>query len=249
MTIKNLEQEAQKIEGESTTHVPPITFRRATEEQNNGRMDEGYITEDVLEERREATVPISELRKVRFEAAKYRKELQSLKARLEDELKKTELTKAEEIDKLRTTAEKAEAEANSLKGRVSRTSKESAIINAASVMGFFNPKDAASLIETGEIEVDEKGNIDEEKVLELVKTLGESKPYLRREQNKTFYGPTNPAPQQGNWPKPKFTNANQIDQLKQQSRELTKQGRIVDATKLFNLAWEMEHGLKRKSDG
>jgi hypothetical protein len=249
MTIKNLEQEAQRIEGESSSHVPPITSRRVTEEQSNGRTDEGYNTDDVSEEHREATVPISELRKVRFEAAKYRKELQSLKAKIDEELRKSEFTKAEEIDKLRITAEKAEAEANSLKGRVSRTAKESAIINAASMMGFFNPKDAASLIENSEIEVDEKGYIDEEKVLELVKTLGESKPYLRKEQSKAYYGPTNPAPQQGNWPKPKLTNANQIEQLKQQSRELTKQGRIVDATKLFNRAWEMEHGLKRKSEG
>jgi ElaB/YqjD/DUF883 family membrane-anchored ribosome-binding protein len=241
MTIKGLEQEAQRIEGESST----MSAGKGMDSYST----EGYITDDMPEEHREATVPISELRKVRFEAAKYRKELQSLKAKLDEELKRTELTKSEEMEKLRTTAEKAEAEAKSLKGRVSRTTKESAIINAASVIGFYNPKDAASLIETGEIEVDENGNIDEEKVLELVKTLGESKPYLRKEQSKAYYGPTNPAPQQGNWPKPKLTNANQIEQLKLQSRELTKQGRIVEATKLFNLAWEMEHGLKRKNDG
>jgi len=230
MAIEELGQEAQKI-GVEPLSVP---LSRGTE-----------VTEEIIEEPKGTMVPISELRKVRFEAAKYRKELQSLKAKIDEELRKSEFTRDEEIDKLRTTAEKAEAEANSLKGRVSRTAKESAIINAASVMGFFNPKDASSLIETSEIEFDENGDIDEEKVLELVKTLGESKPYLRKDQSKAYYGPTNPAPQQGNWPKPKLTNANQIDQLKQQSRELTKQGRIVDATKLFNRAWEIEHGLKR----
>lgn len=96
---------------------------------SDGRMD------NMSEEHREATVPISELRKIRFEAAKYRKELQSLTARLDEELRKSELT-----------------------------------------------------------------------------------------------------------------NTNQIEQLRQQSRELTLQGEIVDATKLFNLAWEMEYGTKPITD-
>jgi len=241
MAIKGLEQDAQKNGEESST--------MSTSVGTDSYSTEGYINEDMPEDHREVTVPISELRKVRYEAAKYRKELQSLRVKLEEEKRNNELSRAEEIEKLKITAAKAEAEANSLKGHVSRTTKESAIINAASAMGFYNPKDAASLIDTGELEFDEKGNIDEEKVLELVKTLGESKPYLRKDQSKAYYGPTNPAPQHGNWPKPRLTNANQIEQLKLQSRELTKHGRIVEATKLFNMAWEMEHGLKKKSDG
>jgi hypothetical protein len=39
-----------------------------------------------MSEEKEPVIPISELRKVRFEAAKYRKELQSLKAKLDKEL-------------------------------------------------------------------------------------------------------------------------------------------------------------------
>jgi len=241
MTIRGLEQEAQKT-GEESPNMP---VSGGVEPYST----EGYVNEDIMEENREATIPISELRKVRYEAAKYRKELQSLKAKLEEERRNAELSRMEEIDKLKMIAAKAETEANLQKIQASRASKESAVINAASVLGFFNPKDAVSLVEISQIDADDKGNIDEEKVFELVKTLSESKPYLRRDQSKAYYGPTNPAPQQGNWPKPKLTNANQIEQLKQQSRELTRQGRIVDATKLFNLAWEMEHGLKRKSDG
>ena len=237
---KELEQDAQVIEDESSTKdtddlVPP----------SNGRTDlvlPGAKNEDS----KEKMVTFSEYKKVRSEAATYRKELQALKAKRDEELRDTELTKADEIDKLRLAAEKSSAEADSLKGRVSQTAKELAIINAASVLDFFNPKDASSLIDTGEIEVDANGDINEAKVLELVTALGELKPYLRKDQSKAYYGPTNPAPQQGNWPKVKLTTANQIDQLKQQSRELTKQGRIVDATKLFNQAWEMEHGIKRK---
>jgi len=240
MAIKNFEQEAHRIEDESST-MSEDNGAEAYSTDNNAKTDN-------LEDR-EVTVPISELRKVRSEAAKYRKELQSLKAKMEEEKKNLELSKIEETEKLRSMAVKAEAEANALRNHVGRITKESAIINAASALGFYNPKDAISLIEMDQIEVDDKGNIDEEKVFEIVKSLGESKPYLRKELSKAFYGPTNPAPRQGNWPKPRLTNANQIEQFKQQSRELTRQGRIVEATKLFNMAWEMEHGLKSKSEG
>ena len=75
MTVRGLEQEAQKIGEESSTTSA------------NGGVEpystEGYTNEGIIEENREATIPISELRKVRYEAAKYRKELQSLKAKLE----------------------------------------------------------------------------------------------------------------------------------------------------------------------
>lgn len=240
MAVKNFEQEAHRIEDESST-MSEDNGAEAYSTDNNAKTDN-------LEDR-EVTVPISELRKVRSEAAKYRKELQSLKAKMEEEKKNLELSKIEETEKLRSMAVKAEAEANALRNHVGRITKESAIINAASALGFYNPKDAISLIEMDQIEIDDKGNIDEEKVFEIVKSLGESKPYLRKELSKAFYGPTNPAPRQGNWPKPRLTNANQIEQFKQQSRELTRQGRIVEATKLFNMAWEMEHGLKSKSEG
>ena len=88
-------------------------------------------------------------------------------------------------------------------------------------------------------------NLDSRRAFELVKNLGESKPYLKRDRSKTYYGPTNPAPQQGNWPKPKSANSTQIEQLKNQARDLTRQGRTMEATKLFNRAWEAEHEIKR----
>ncbi len=239
MTAKNLEQEAHRIEEESSTIL-----------EDDGA--EAYSTDISVKgdnfEDKEIMVPISELRKVRSEAARYRKELQALKAKIEEEKRNLELSKMEETEKLRSMALKAEAEANALRNQVGQVAKESAIINVASSLGFYNPKDAISLIDMDQIETDEKGNINEEKVFELVKTLVESKPYLRKELSKAFYGPTNPAPRQGNWPKPKLTNANQIEHFKQQSRELTKQGRIVEAAKLFNMAWEMEYGLKNKSE-
>lgn len=43
--------------------------------------------------------------------------------------------------------------------------------------------------------------------------------------------------------------ANQIEQLKQQSRELTRQGRIIEATRLFNKAWDMEYESRKSKRG
>lgn len=203
------------------------------------------VIDDITEDEKETLVPISELRKVRSEAAKYRKELQALKGRIEEDKKKIELSGQEEIDILRSAASKAETELGSLKGKIIRTAKESAIVNAASVLGFCSPKDAVSLIEFSQIDIDEEGNIDEEKAFELVRELGESKPYLRKGQSKLNFGPTNPASRMGNYPKPKSGNSSQIEQMKHQARDLTKQGRILEATKLFNRAWEEEHGVKR----
>jgi hypothetical protein len=242
MTNKSLEQEAQRTgEDNLTVNVVPPT---------NGRVNgvEPFfteITEEILEDQKDTMVPISELRKVRYEAAKYRKELQSLRTIIEEEKKNIELAQLEETENLRAIAAKAEAELGSLRGQANRSAKGSAIVNAASIQGFCNPKDAVSLIEFSQIDIDENGNVDEEKAFELVKNLGESKPYLKKDRSKTYYGPTNPAPQQGNWPKPKSANSTQIEQLKNQARDLTRQGRTMEATKLFNRAWEAEHEIKR----
>ncbi|HGJ67142.1 TPA: hypothetical protein ENS27_17410 [bacterium] len=225
MTNKNIEQEAQL--------------------SNKEELFSNDITEDMLEEDKEMLVPISELRKVRSEAAKYRKELQSIKTKIDEEKRTLEASNKEEIEKLRSIASKTETELHSLRGKISRSAKESAIVNAASILGYCNPKDAISLIEFSQIDIDEDGNVDEDKVFELVKELGESKPYLRKGQIRTYYGPTNPAPKQGNLPKPKTNNSNQIEQLKYQARDLTRQGKILEATRIFNRAWEAENGIKK----
>jgi len=225
-----------------------MTNRNSGQEAQLSNKEELFstdITDDVPEEDKEMLVPISELRKVRSEAAKYRKELQAIKAKVEEEKRNLELSNTEEIEKLRSVASKTEMELNLLKGKISRSVKETAIVNAASILGYCNPKDAVSLIEFSQLDIDEDGNVDEDKVFELVKELGESKPYLMKGQAKTYYGPTNPAPKQASLPKPKGNNTNQIDQMKYQARDLIRQGKILEATRLFNRAWETENGIKK----
>ena len=138
------------------------------------------------------SVPISELRKVRAEAAKYRKRLRQLES-----------------------------------------------------------KDAAAIVNLEQIEVDENGNVDDEKVKELVKSLIETRPYLVKGsqggQEKASYGPTSPA--SSSWPKPKFRTKDQVERLKHQSNEAMRSGKLAAAVRLYNQAWEIERGIKKPRGG
>lgn len=201
--------------------------------------------EEIDYEAGESKVPISDLRKIRSEAAKYRKQLRKLESEVEDERKRAELSKMEETDKLRAIAEAAETRAKALKERADIIAKQSAVINAASALGFYNPKDASSIVDLDQVEADENGNVDAEIVDEIVRSLAESKPYLIRgqqiDQEMLGFGPTNPP--SANWPKPKQKAQSRIDQLKEKSRELMKGGNMAAAVKLYNRAWEKERGI------
>lgn len=201
--------------------------------------------EEIDYEAGESKVPISDLRKIRSEAAKYRKQLRQLESEVEDERKKAELSKMEETDKLRAIAEAAEARAKALKKRADIIAKQSAVINAASALGFYNPKDASAIVDLDQVEADENGNVDTEIVDEIVRSLAESKPYLIRGQQigqeMSGFGPTNPP--SDNWPKPKQKAQSRIDQLKEKSSELMRGGNMTAAVKLYNRAWEKERGI------
>lgn len=206
---------------------------------------------EVIEDAKEPNVPISELRRVRSEAAKYRKQLRELEIKIQEEQKIAELSKMEESDRLKAILSETESKAISYKKKADIMAKNAAIINAASVIGFYNPKDAASIIDLDQIEVGEDGNVDEVKVTELVKVLAENKPYLTKKfqenQEVASYGPTNPASQ--NWPKPKFRTKDQIERLKQQSGDALKGGKVTSAIRLYNQAWEMERNTKKPQGG
>ena len=196
-------------------------------------------------------VPMSELRKVRFEAAKYRKQFRQLEQKLGEEQKASELDKMKEVDKLKAIAAEAEAKATELKRRADFVAKHAAVINSASVLGFHHPEDASRIIDLECIEIDDDGNVDAEQINEIIKALAESKPYLIREQlgsqNMAGFGPTNPP--SANWPKPKERTQGKIERLKQQAGEFMKSGKMSAAIKLYNQAWEKERGIKKPKGG
>jgi len=195
------------------------------------------------------TVPISELRKVRQEAARYRRELQAFKAKIDEDEKIASHSKMEREERLTAERDEARTKIAELLDRIDRTEKRSLIIDAASAMGFYSPKDAADMIDLKNIEVDSDGNVLRESVMALVTELSKTKPYLIKGQDLQMagFGPTNPPPTEGSFPKTKPTTANQIDQLKKQAKELLRTGKVMEATRLFNRAWEMEHGIKPKT--
>lgn len=228
----------------------PVFYQDDSKDNSENQLIESPEGEgEIVEEDKEPNVPISELRKVRSEAAKYRKQLRELESKIQEEQRVAELAKMEETDRLKALLSETESKATSYMKKVSIIAKHAAVINAASVIGFHNPKDAASIIDLDQIEVDEEGNVDDLKVMELVRTLAENKPYLTKKfqeiQEMAGYGPTNPASQ--NWPKPKFRTKDQIERLKQRSGEALKSGKVTSAIRLYNQAWEMERNVKKAS--
>jgi len=221
-----------------------------TKRSNTKTSDEvNMYDEEIGYEAGESKVPISDLRKIRAEAAKYRKQLRRLESEVEEERKKAEISKMEETDKLRAIAEAAEARAKVLKERADIIAKQSAVINAASALGFYNPKDASAIVDLDQVEADENGNVDAEIVDEIIRSLAEAKPYLIKgqqvDQEMSGFGPTNPP--SANWPKPKQNAQSRIDQLKEKSKELMRGGNMATAIKLYNRAWERERGVGSKS--
>ena len=237
MAEKIQELEAQDQSGEESSTDGPEEF--------------SVFDEGVGEDTKEPFVPISELRKVRAEAAKYRKQLRQLESRAEREGKVARLAKMEETDRLKAIAEDTKAEARALREKAGTVAKQAAAINAASALGFHNPKDAASLVDLSQVEVDAEMILDERKVEELVKSVARSRPYLIRGQQDgqdvAQYGPTNPA--SDNWPKPRLRTQEQIDRMKQQSNELMRKGRTAAAVRLYNKVWEKERSTKKQTGG
>lgn len=201
--------------------------------------EEKELDSDDTEKEKELTVPITELRKVRAEAAKYRKELQELKAKAEAETEKAKMESLSEAEKAKALLEKAESDNKKLRESIERTGAESVIIAFASKMGFTDPSDVVRMIDLESVR-DEKGSVDQDKIEVAVKKLSEEKPYLRSSSPKL------PDYQQAikDGMKPQLTNQNDIDAMKLQAKELLKQGRVGEYTRLCNKAWEMQFGEK-----
>jgi hypothetical protein len=265
MAKVNDELDAQELEAEASKLAEDAGVSSSTPDESDGQVgDDEEMDEDAGglamgdPAARSANVPISELRKVRAEAAKYRRRLRQLESEIQKERKAVELSKMEETDRLKAIAAEAEAKANALKKRADAVAKQTAVITAASGLGFHNPRDAAAMVDLRQIEADDDGNVDEEKANELVKSLAESKPYLiRGDENEipayagmgagrnTFsVGPSNPP--SDTWPKPKLRSRDLIDRFRRQSREALESGKVAAAVKLYNRAWEMERGIKKK---
>ena len=206
----------------------------------------------------EEMVPIADLRKFRAEAAANRKEAVTLQAKLDSVTKAQEKATADaEIAKLegieKEQARTAQVEKDLADANATITAKDAkltadaintAVYRAANDAGFESPEDAPALLDLSGIEVND-GEIDQDEIDELVKTLADSKPYLLKEQipEDAMGGPNNPPNPKGG-PKVRLTGVAEIEKLKQQSAEARERGDMVTATQLYNRAWEQERGVK-----
>jgi len=183
-------------------------------------------------------VPIAELRKVRHEAANYRKELEALKTQAYAEKEKLRLASLGDVARAQELLKKVESDNDNLRKSMNRIQVETAITSLAGTLGFTAPDDVMKFIDLESVK-DEQGNVDDSKIEAAVKDLAEKKPYLRSGQ-KNFGGPTNPKPPDEQFPgaKPRLTDKNTIASLRQQATDLMRQGRMVEATKIYNTAWE-----------
>lgn len=185
-----------------------------------------------------ATVPMSELRKVRAEAANYRKKLRALEERQKEEKHTAELAKMEETDRLKAIATEAEARAKTLKARADRTAKESAIISAASAMNFRIPKHAAKLLDLDDLDIDDNGKVDPALVKEGLEALAEEDPLLIKQPEVAPQpvsiggGPSNPAPEEDYVPMPKFTDEKQKQRMLDQAQALRDSGDVVKGVRM-----------------
>lgn len=185
-------------------------------------------------------VPMSELSKVRAEAAKYRTQLrdaQNAAKVAEDARKMADLS---EIDMLKETARLEAEKYNTLKLSSENVLKRSAIINGAAAAGFQNPEDAANMLDLSAIDVDDQGRINPQQVVEAIKALAQEKPYLLRQAGTPpgDFGPTSPGNPQA--PTHHLADVGEIEKMKARALQLTRDGNVPAATKLINRVFEMQ---------
>lgn len=192
--------------------------------------EDTIIEEDEPEPDEEQKVPISDLKKVRAEAAKYRTSLRASEAENEKMKKaqakadkEAEIAKLGEIEQHQaraTEAEKATAEAEdrvvAMAAKLQANAVSQAVYRAANAAGFLHPEDAIRYIDASKIEVvDDK--VDNDLITEMITTLAESRPNLIRaeeeESNEFGGGPTNPKTKNAP-PGPKLTNAKVIQKMR-----------------------------------
>jgi len=189
----------------------------------------------------EETVPITEVKKLRSEAAKWRIELRNLQAQVEADKKRVELEKLSVQERLQSELEEARQKADSYEKASRSLAKDNIVINIATELGAIKPMDVAKLID--EVPYDENGHVDYEGTRLQITEFLKERPYMSRDKKQDAnFGATNPPPTGDNsLPRPKLTNADKVNEMKQQARDLTRQGRVAEATRLFNRAWEIEH--------
>jgi hypothetical protein len=119
-------------------------------------------------------VPMSVVKKLRSEAAKYR--VQAREA--QDKLSEKEKAEMSEAERAKVEAEEAKAEAENLRSELRRERFQSALMSEASNQKFTDPTDVIALISQEDITIDEDGTPNRKSLKAAIERIAKAKPYL-----------------------------------------------------------------------
>lgn len=125
------------------------------------------------------TVPMSEVRKLRREAAKYR--VQAKEAL--DKLSEKEKAELSEIDRAKVEADEAKQRAELLESELKRERFRNALIAEASSQKFTDPSDVIALISQEDIATEDDGTPKRSSLKAAVERIAKNKPYLLATSN------------------------------------------------------------------
>jgi len=194
-------------------------------------------------------VPITELRKVRAEAAEHRRSLKEYKELVESQKEAARIAGLSELEKAKELLRKTEDDNAKLRDSMNRAQFESITTSLAATAGFKDPQDVIKFVDVTDVQ-DGNGDVDMEKIGAAIKKLSEDKPYMRSRSGLNIGGPKSPGSLPDNSDegkfKPQFTDQDSIEKLKLQARVLMGRGRMVDAIKFYNKVWESQYGIKQR---
>jgi hypothetical protein len=230
--------------------------REEGQEAEEGTQENQESEEESRESDDEVQVPITELRKVRAEAASRRKENEALQdrlAKLEEEKKTADRAKLSKQERLEVENAELKQKYDAERQARINESVNSAVINAASAAGFREPQDALGLVDKSTIPVSETGRVDTEEVEAIVKGIAERKSYLLRGEDEQDlsamnFGSTKNPPPQGAFPTLKPRAVKEIEALKAGASEAFNNKDPVKGVRLINEKFEAERRLGFMND-
>lgn len=160
------------------------------------------------------------VKRLRREAAQHRKEKQTAQARLK------ELDDAEksDVDKAKEEATESKTQATTSKERLRAREMDFAVTQEAVKLKFHDGEDAAALLDTTDIEVDEETGVpNREDIVDALKDLAKSKPHLVSDRKKVVAEGDGDGGKTGKSPKPK-SHEQQIDD--QEKKLIEKEGYV-----------------------
>ena len=184
-----------------------------------------------------------QITKANRQAAALRVEARKAKEKLEAYQKEQELLTKTKEERLNLELAESRQMFAEMEKRAKIVEKRTLIVAQASSVDFRDPMDAVSLVDPAELSDDLA--IAELEVEQQIANIVAKKPYLLKERPKepkiNVGGPVaNPAPE-NQPPMPKFTDANKLQQMRDEAASYLNKGKTVEAVRAFEKAYQIEN--------